>query len=73
MHGKRLDDEAAALVASLVGRTILRAEWWDESPDDEWAGHEYAVLWLDDGRVIEFAASGHDAWGATVREIAPDG
>jgi len=59
-------------VASLVGRTIVRAEWKDRSPDQEWAEHEYALLWLNDGRVIEFGSWGHDAWGAEIREVDVD-
>lgn len=57
------------LAQSLVGRTITRARWFDESPDEDWTGHEVAWLWLDDGRVIEFGAYGYDAWGATMSEI----
>lgn len=60
------------LVASLVGRTIVRAEWRDRSGGEEWCEHEYALLWLDDGRVIEFSGWGHDAWGADVREVDVD-
>lgn len=54
------------LVKSLVGRRIVAATWADHSPDHDWTGHEYALLELDDGRVVEFHAIGHDAWGATV-------
>jgi hypothetical protein len=61
-----LDPEEVALVASLVGCRIERAEWFDASPTQDWAGHEKARLWLDDGRVVLFGAWGHDAWGVTV-------
>jgi hypothetical protein len=63
----RAEDEA--LVQSLVGRTVIRAEWFDACPDYDWAGHEVARLCLDDGRVIEFSAWGYDAWGAAIREV----
>lgn len=66
----QLDAEDTALIASLVGRTIVRAEWIDANPDDEWTGHEEAKLWLDDGRVVTFGGWGHDAWGATVSVYA---
>ena len=68
MSGEREDPEAT-LAESLVGRTITRARWFDESPDETWNGHETAWLWLDDGRVIEFGGYGYDAWGATISEI----
>lgn len=64
---KPLDEEQVA--QSLVGRTITRVLWFDSSPGEDWTGHETAWLWLDDGRVVEFGAWGHDAWGATVREV----
>ncbi|MDZ4249270.1 MAG: hypothetical protein U0990_04190 [Candidatus Nanopelagicales bacterium] len=63
-----LDKADVDLVASLVGRTILVAEWRDDCKpgDSDWTGHEYALLTLDDGRTIVFGGTGHDAWGATV-------
>lgn len=65
-------DECAALVASLVGRTITAAVWVDVNPDKTWdCDKEEAHLTLDDGRVIAFGASGHDEWGATVTEERP--
>lgn len=69
VRGMKLDPKDQALVQSLVGRTIVRAQWADDAPDEDWTGHEEATLWLDDGRVIEFGAWGHDAWGATVRLV----
>lgn len=57
------------LMRSLVGRTITRTRWFDESPDNTWTHHETAWLWLDDGRVIEFSSYGYDADGAAVSEI----
>lgn len=65
----RLEQEAIDLVASLVGRTIVKAEWFDASPSEQWAEHDTAHLWLDDGRVIEFGGWGHDAWGAAVADV----
>jgi hypothetical protein len=59
--------ESRALVESLVGQTIVKAEWIDLSPVEEWAEHEEATLTLDDGRVVVFGGWGHDASGATVR------
>ena len=56
-----------ALVESLVGQTIVKAEWIDINPDKEWEEHEEATLTLDDGRVIVFGGWGHDASGATVK------
>ncbi|MGD9724767.1 MAG: hypothetical protein AB7U76_26325 [Pirellulales bacterium] len=70
-YGKVIDDEDGKLVASLVGRTIVKARWFDESPGDSWTGHEKCWLYLDDGRVIEFGGWGHDAWGATVEQVHP--
>lgn len=63
-------DESAALVASLVGRTIVDAAWFDAQGG--WGPHEFAVLLLDDGRLIEFHAWGHDAWGVTIGESTAD-
>lgn len=68
MVAKRLEDDAAKLVESLVGHRIERAEWWDADPVGEWTGHEFARLFLDDGRVVEFGGYGYDAWGGTVSE-----
>jgi hypothetical protein len=62
-----IDDETGTLVGSLVGRTITRAEWRDVDADRGWTEHEYALLWLDDGRVVRFGGWGYDAWGATVK------
>lgn len=66
-----VEDADVALVESLVGRTIVRTEWFDANPKHEWTGHEEARLWLDDGRIIAFGAWGFDAWGATVECIEP--
>lgn len=60
-----------ALVESLAGRTIVRAEWTDDDPDHDWTEHEYATLTLDDGRVFTFGSWGYDAWGATVSVSIP--
>lgn len=62
----RLESKDIALVHSLVGHSIVAAEWLDDHPDDEWTDHEYALLTLDDGRVIRFGGWGYDAMGATV-------
>ena len=63
-----MSDEAE-IMASLVGRTITRAEWIEPKPGTQWPqGDEVGLLYLDDGRVIEFGAWGHDSWGATVEE-----
>ncbi len=61
--------ESKALVESLVGQTIVQAEWVDLNPNDEWNEHEEATLTLDDGRTVVFGGWGHDASGATVRLI----
>lgn len=61
--------EGQELAQSLVGRTITRVLWVDESHGQDWTGHEVARIWLDDGRVIEFGGWGYDAWGATMNEI----
>lgn len=58
-----------SLVASMAGRTIVTAEWFDPPTSTEWTGHEYCRLTLDDGRTIEFGGWGHDAWGATVELV----
>lgn len=62
-------EQGQALLDSLVGRTVVRGRWFDESPNGGWAHHETAWLWFDDGRVIEFSSYGYDADGATVNEI----
>lgn len=65
----RLEPEDVALVQSLIGRSIVAAEWIDSNPDDDWCEHEIALLTLDDGRVIEFSGWGYDASGASVRLV----
>ena len=64
----QLDVNDVKLVASLVGLTIVAAEWRDDCKPGgtEWTGHEYALLTLDDGRQIEFGGYGFDSWGAFV-------
>ena len=61
--------EAIVLVASLIGRRIERAVWFDANPDERWTTHETCELLLDDGRVIRFGSWGYDADGATIGEI----
>lgn len=68
MAPMRDDDAELVLAQSLVGRTIVRVEWFDPNDGAGWTEHERAWLWLDDGRVIEFASWGHDAWGASITE-----
>lgn len=67
MEKEPLEDQE--LAQSLVGHVITRVLWFDSAPNDEWTGHDTAWIWLDDGRVIEFGAWGHDAWGATMSEV----
>src|SRR5687768_2037360 len=55
-------------MASLVGRTITRAEWLGQGAKNP-QGDEIGIIWLDDGRCVEFGSWGHDWWGATVTEI----
>ncbi len=64
-----LDKQEVALIQSLEGRKIVRTKWFDPSPDQEWADHEQAWLWLDDGRVICFSPWGYDASAVEVEEI----
>ena len=61
--------EQQRLMASLVGHTITRTDWFDSAPDQDWTGHEMGYIWLDDGRCIEITSWGHDAWGASVSEV----
>ena len=61
--------EDTALVESLVGATITKAEWLDECGGESWTGHEFARLTFGDGRVIEFGGFGFDSWCATVAEV----
>ncbi len=63
--------EDTALVESLVGATITKAEWLDNCGGGEWTGHEFARLTLADGRVIEFGGYGYDSWGTSVVEVKP--
>ena len=60
-----------ALVESLVGATITKAEWLDDCKGESWTGHEYARLTFTDGRVIEFGGFGFDSWCATVEDVTP--
>lgn len=55
------------IAASLVGRTIVAADWPDDV--DHWGDAGVCVLRLDDGRIIEFGAWGHDAWGPTIGDV----
>ena len=68
-NGVELEQKDIALVESLVGRTVVAAEWRDDGAGCDWCGHEVAQLTLDDGRKIKFGAWGYDAWGATVTEV----
>ena len=59
------DKADTELVRSMIGHTIVNAEWFVAIED--WSqGEERALLTLDDGRVIRFGGWGYDAWGATV-------
>jgi hypothetical protein len=58
--------ESGHIVESLVGRTIVSASWETGQIDSP---HDTAILYLDDGRAIEFGAWGHDDWGAVVEDI----
>jgi len=64
--------EDRELIQSMVGHTITRALWFDDSPGENWCGHEIGYIQLDDGRVIEFSGYGYDAWGADVRDATND-
>ena len=63
-----VDPADTALVASMVGRMIVTAEWMDDCGGRDWTEHAYARLTLDDGRVIVFGSHGYDAWGVVVNE-----
>ena len=67
-----IEDEQGKLVKSLMGRTVIAAEFYDANPDQDWTEHEIAELVLDDGRVICFGGWGYDAYGATVWERKRD-
>jgi hypothetical protein len=56
------------LVKSMIGRTIVDADWRDANPGEEFGEHEYAVLKLDDGRIIRFASIGYDSSAVIVGE-----
>lgn len=66
-HEKRLDNDDAKLVESMVGQTITAAVWGDYCVG--WGSNEFARLTLGDGRTVEFHGWGHDAWGATVEDV----
>lgn len=57
------------LVKSLVGRTVVAAEWYDKNPDREWDEHEVAELTFDDGRKVRFDAYGYDMSGVIVELV----
>lgn len=65
----KLDPKDVALIKSLVGRTIVKAEWKDDCKGEIYTEHEYALLTLDDGRVIRFGSDGYDACAVTVDVI----
>lgn len=69
----RLEPEDTALVHSLIGHSIVAAEWLDSNHNNDWCEHEIALLTLDDGRVIEFSGWGYDASGASVRLLKAAG
>lgn len=70
---KRKEPTDEEKVASLIGRTIVKAEWEaDPHPEtDHWNNFESCTLTLDDGREVVFGAWGHDAWGATISVYTP--
>lgn len=59
--------EDAELLASMVGKTIVAAEWIDPRSSG-WGPQDEAVITLDDGRKIRFRGWGYDAWGLAVSE-----
>jgi len=64
----------AEIVESMVGRTIIAARYEDTAwPGQEWCGHEEVTLTLDDGRIVNIAGWGHDAWGVVVALIDQNG
>lgn len=67
MAKRKPEPTDAEKAASLVGRTIVAAEW-DGGDDgtDHWGEFETCLLTLDDGREVRFGGWGHDAWGATL-------
>jgi hypothetical protein len=54
------------LVASMTGRSIVRAVYRDEN-EGEWGDHGTVLIWLDDGRVMRFDSMGHDASGLIIK------
>ena len=62
-------EEQIELIKSMVGHKITDAKWFDANPNSDWCHHETGVLYLDDGRAIEFSSWGHDADGATIKDI----
>jgi hypothetical protein len=57
-----------ALVESLVGKTIVRAEIHDDCNGYKWCNHQYVYLWLDDGRKIYLGGQGHDSSQLIIEE-----
>ena len=68
-----LEAEDIATVASLVGRTIVAAQWYDASPGEDWTAHEECRLTFDDGTGVVFGSWGHSASGATVQAVCRPG
>lgn len=56
-----VDPSALAIVRRMEGKTITRAEFFDQRPDETWGDHDAVMLWLDDGSVVMFSSIGHDA------------
>lgn len=65
----RPQDEDLAL--TLIGRTITDARWLDNGYDGSWGDCDHCLITLDDGRIIDLGAWGHDAWGLTMQEYDP--
>jgi hypothetical protein len=71
-HDEATNDEET-LVASMVGKTIAAARWYEDSPTDSWSGHEECEITFTDGTAVRFGAWGYDSWGATIDEVCREG
>lgn len=58
---RQIHQESIEQAETLAGATIITAEYNDPREDEEWGDHGEFKLTLQDGRVVTFWSTGHDA------------
>lgn len=61
--------DAVTIIASVVGKQIFAATFYDEHPDESWTSHEVVELTFTDATSIRIYGWGHDAWGVCVEDV----